>query len=346
MNYEILIKSGILSDFANKIKANMCCEQIKTFAIVTDKNVSALYEKTVAESLINAGFNVISYAIAPGEKSKSGAQFLTLQNWLAENQVTRSDALIALGGGVVGDLTGFTAATYLRGVKFIQVPTTLLAMVDSSVGGKTAIDIPAGKNLVGAFYQPSVVICDPTVLSTLTPEIFSDGCAEVIKHGMICSEKLLNILKVSPIHENLEEIIAENVKIKWDIVQKDEFDTGERQLLNFGHTIGHAIEKLSKYEISHGKSVAIGMAMITRSSVKMGLCPPECLEVLESLLEKCGLPNRIDFSPEEIFNAALSDKKRMGDTLTEVIPTKIGLCELKKMPINELLERVKKGGFA
>jgi 3-dehydroquinate synthase len=336
--YEIQIENGILEKAGETLikQPNLRKIPIKTYAIVTDENVAALYEKTLANSLINAGFSVISFTIPPGEKSKSAAQYFALQNWLAENQITRTDALIALGGGVVGDLTGFTAATYLRGVPYVQAPTTLLAMVDSSVGGKTGIDIPAGKNLVGAFKQPAAVICDPETLKTLSPKIYSDGAAEAIKHGMIRSEKLLQTLECT--QENISEIIEANVKIKRDIVQKDELDTGERQLLNFGHTIGHAIEKLSDFEVAHGSAVAIGMAIITRAAVKKGACPPDCLSTLEKLLQKFNLPSQTNFTPEAIFKAALTDKKRAGDTITEVIPTAPGNCELKKIPMNELME--------
>jgi 3-dehydroquinate synthase len=281
--------------------------------------------------------------VPAGEKSKSAEQFFALHNWLAENEVTRSDALIALGGGVVGDLTGFVAATYLRGVPFIQIPTTLLAMVDSSVGGKTGIDIPSGKNLVGAFHQPSIVLCDTETLKTLSPEVFHDGCAEAVKHGMIRSEKLLNMLGEKDIHMNLEKIIAENIIIKRDIVQRDEFDTGERQLLNFGHTIGHAVEKLSKYEISHGTAVAMGMSIITNAAVKKKICPHECLTVLKKMLNTFNLSNQFYFSSENIYQACLTDKKRMGDTITEVIPTALGVCELRKMPVAELIEWIEMG---
>jgi 3-dehydroquinate synthase len=337
-SYEILIENGIIKKTGGLIKTLACLKRVQTFAIVSDENVSALYGDVVANSLVAAGFNVISFAVPAGEKSKSATQYFALQNWLAENKITRTDALIALGGGVVGDLTGFTAATYLRGLPFVQIPTSLLAMVDSSVGGKTGIDIPAGKNLVGAFKQPAVVLCDPLTLKTLKPEIFNDGMAEVIKHGMIRSENLLHTLSEKNVHEILPEIIEANVKIKRDVVQKDEFDTGERQLLNFGHTIAHAIEKLSNFDVSHGSAVAIGMSMITRAAVKKGVCPQECLSVLGKLLQKFSLPREINFTPEEIFNASLSDKKRAGDTITEVIPVALGNCELKKIPISELFD--------
>jgi len=247
---------------------------------------------------------------------------------------------------VVGDLAGFVAATYLRGVPFVQIPTTLLAMVDSSVGGKTAVDIPAGKNLVGAFHQPAMVICDPAVLATLPAENFADGMAEIIKHGMIRSKKLLQMINCDSYQ--MPEIIAANVEIKRDIVQRDEFDTGERQLLNFGHAIGHALEKLSRFEISHGKAVAIGMEIITRAAVKKGECPTECLEILQKLLQKYNLPTRasadLNFTPQEIFDATLTDKKRMGDVITEIIPHALGVCELREMPIDELFDWIHIGG--
>jgi len=342
--YGIHIENGILAK-TGEILASVL-PHAKTFAIVSDKNVAPLYEQAVADAIADtfsntisgSGINaaVISYTIPPGEKSKSAAQFFQLANWLAESQVTRTDAIIALGGGVVGDLAGFVAATYLRGIPFVQIPTTLLAMVDSSVGGKTAVDIPAGKNLVGAFFQPTAVICDPYALKTLPAEIFADGMAEVIKHGMIRSSNLLGELQ-SP-NVNLAELIAANVKIKRDIVQLDEFDTGERQLLNFGHTIGHAIENLSGFEVSHGRAVAIGMHMVTRAAVKKGVCPPECLTILEELLAKFELPRETNFPAEKIFTAALTDKKRTADTITEVIPVAPGVCELKKIPVGELME--------
>jgi len=343
-SYEIRIKSGILEKIGEMLKPLF--PKVKTFAIITDENVAAIYERRVADSLIKSGYEAISCAVPPGEKSKGMAQYFTLQRWLAKNQITRSDAIIALGGGVVGDLAGFTAATYLRGIPFVQAPTTVLSMVDSSVGGKTGIDIPEGKNLVGAFYQPSIVFCDPDTLLTLTPEVFADGCAEIVKHAMICgaAEGENNLLQMllfpggNAIHEQLPLIIEENIKIKRDIVQKDEFDKNERQLLNFGHTIGHAIERLSNFEISHGNAVAIGMSIITRAAVRKKFCPPECQTIIEKLLEAFNLPTQTNYEPQDIFNVALTDKKRMGDTITEVIPIKKGECILQKMPVNDLLD--------
>jgi len=356
-DYDIFIRNGLLRDIGKFAEDFPRFEKVKTFAIVTDSNVAPLYESVVAEGLSSAGFSVISYTIPAGEGSKCFSQYAGLCRWLAENQITRSDALVALGGGVVGDLTGFTAATYLRGVQFLQVPTTLLAMVDSSVGGKTGIDIPEGKNLVGAFCQPSVVLCDPLTLASLPDEELSDGAAEAIKHGMIRSGGLIASLEENKFVEKCDDfiscenefkediawIIAENVEIKRDIVEMDEFDTGERQLLNFGHTIGHAVERLSDFAISHGCGVAIGMAIMTRAAVKRGVCPQDCAEILENLLAKYNLPAHCEFSAQEIFHAALTDKKRTGDTITEVIPRDVGRCVLEKMPVSELLEWIEAG---
>lgn len=340
LDYTVYIENGSLPHIGERLRTVDALKSVQTFAIVTDENVGALYEATVTNSLTQAGYKVFVITLPAGEQSKNIENYFAIQNWLAANKITRSDALIALGGGVVGDLTGFAAATYLRGVPFVQVPTSLLAMVDSSVGGKTGIDITSGKNLVGAFHQPSAVICDPDVLNTLKPEFFADGCAENIKHGMIKSTELLTLLQTKPIKENLPEIIKQNIQIKRDVVQADEFDKGERQLLNFGHTIGHAIEAKAQYTIPHGNAVAMGMSLITRNAVAKGLCPPDCLDVLEQLLQKCGLPNADDitFTPQEIFTAALTDKKRMGDTITEVIPQALGKCVLIKIPVSELQE--------
>jgi len=343
-SYDILIENGIMSRIGGVLRQRESLfSNVKTFAVIADDRVAEIYQPRVTASLVAAGFETIVVTVPPGEKSKSIDNYFALQNWLAENKITRSDAIIALGGGVVGDLAGFTAATYLRGVPFIQIPTTLLAMVDSSIGGKTGIDIPAGKNLVGAFHQPAMVLCDPMAISSLLPEYFSDGSAEAVKHGMIRSADLLKLLQDTPIRESLHEIIEANIQIKCDIVQKDPFDTGERQLLNFGHTISHAIEKLSRFEIPHGNAVAVGMSIITRAAVRKNFCPPECQSILESLLKKFVLPIQTGFSPKDLYEAALTDKKRMGDTLTEVIPRAIGHCELHKMPVTDLLDWIQTG---
>ena len=244
--------------------------------------------------------------------------------------------------GEVGDLAGFAASVYLRGIRFIQVPTTLLAAVDSSVGGKTAVDLVAGKNLMGAFHQPSLVICDIKTLDTLPHETFADGCAEVIKYGVINNRAFFDELK-SGIKGNIENVIAKCVEQKADIVQQDEFDKGCRQLLNLGHTVGHAIEARSNFEISHGSAVAIGMVVITKISVALGLCTQTELEELIAVLKSNSLPTDCPYSSNELAEIATIDKKRNGDTISFVIPDSIGQCKLMKVSVDELTSFISKG---
>ncbi len=332
--YDVVIGSGVLEELGARAAQLLPGRSV---CIVSDDTVAALYERQARQSLEAAGFRVVSYVFPHGEKSKSGESFLALLGFLAQSRLTRADALVALGGGVTGDLTGFAAACYLRGISYIQVPTTLLAMVDSSVGGKTAIDLPEGKNLCGAFWQPSLVLCDTDALQTLPQETFRDGCAEVIKYGVLGSRPLFDRLKGSP---DWTEVVCTCVSMKRDIVQDDEFDTGRRQLLNLGHTLGHAIEKNSAFTLSHGQCVAIGMAMIARAAEKKGLCSPETCSELLTLLRQYDLPTETTQSAPDILAAALSDKKRQGQTLTLVVPRAIGQCELKKIPVETLNEWV------
>ena len=266
--YEVRIGSGLLRG-AGEVVRQVCGGE--AVMLVCGDIVNGLYADGVQGSLEAAGFRVCRFVYPHGERSKTAQTYFSLLNALAENGLTRSDCIVALGGGVTGDLAGFAAATYQRGVHYVQIPTTLLAAVDSSVGGKTAIDLPAGKNLAGAFYQPSLVLCDYDTLNTLPEDVFTDGCAEVIKYGVIWSEGLFERLK-APIRPQLEMVIARCVEIKRDVVQQDEFDTGVRGLLNFGHTIGHAVEKCSDFAVSHGRAVAIGMALITKAAYLAGIC--------------------------------------------------------------------------
>ena len=329
-SYEVQIGHGLLPTLGEKA-AKLC--KGRTACIVSDDTVAALYEKKTRESLENAGFTVFTYVFPHGEQSKCGTVFLSLLSFLAANHLTRSDLLVALGGGVTGDLTGFTAACYLRGIACIQVPTSLLAMVDSSVGGKTAIDLPEGKNLCGAFYQPSLVLCDIDTLETLPREIFLDGCAEVIKYGILGSKKLFEQLKGS---YDLEEVVTQCVEMKRSVVEDDEFDTGRRQLLNLGHTLGHAIEAGADFQLSHGKCVAIGMVMMAKAAVKHGFCSQETQKEITDLIQAFHLPTKTDQSAEGIYKTALGDKKRQGGSLTLVVPTEIGNCALHKIPVEEL----------
>lgn len=328
--YDICIERGLLQTAGPQIAAvHAPC----TCMLVSDETVWALYGETVKESLSSAGFAVHTFIIKPGESSKSTQSLVLLWETLAENKITRSDLLIALGGGVVGDLTGFAAATFLRGMEYVQIPTTLLAMVDSSVGGKTAVDLAHGKNLAGAFCQPSLVLCDPDALNTLTPDIFADGMAEVIKYGFINHPALLQKLTED---YDIADIIALCVEDKRDIVEADERDNGCRQLLNLGHTLAHGIELHSGYTISHGSAVAIGMVLITKAAIHAGLCDKDTLATLLGLLAKFNLPTQTQFTCEQLCEAALEDKKRKGGSITLVIPTKTGTSELKKYPVDDL----------
>ena len=340
-SYDVLIGKGLLAELGMQVRARLPMTQ--TVAVVTDDTVAALYLPLVLDTLAETGLKTCFYAVSPGEASKNGMQYLSLLNWLAKERITRTDCIIALGGGVVGDLAGFAAATYQRGTPYIQVPTTLLAMVDSSVGGKTAIDLPAGKNLAGAFYQPSLVIADVNTLDTLPEPTFCEGMGEVIKYGMLGSARLLYQLLNDDLTGDLADLIAACVIIKRDIVERDEFDTDSRQLLNLGHTLGHAIEQLESYAIPHGHAVAIGMALDTRAAVKKGLCPPECLHLLERLLERHKLPSHTNHGARALFEAALADKKRKGQKITIVSPRALGRSELITIPVSDLLDWIEMG---
>ena len=337
--YDVVIADKLLDRAGEYIKSAVGGSLA---VVVTDDIVGAFYLKRLAASLTDVGYKTAVFAIPNGEASKNTHNYIRLMNFLAECGVSRSDIVVALGGGVVGDLAGFAAATYMRGVPYVQIPTTLLAAVDSSVGGKTAVDLDAGKNLIGAIYQPGLVLCDYSLLKTLPKHVFADGCAEVIKHGMIADVELFNMLSGGATSD-IEEIIARCVTIKRDVVCEDEFETGVRKLLNFGHTVGHAVEVLSGYTISHGHAVAIGMAIETRIAVIEGWCVAECYDKLVELLKAFDLPLTSPYGAAEIAAAALSDKKRMGDTITLIIPERIGKCVLKDVAVTELERMIARG---
>ena len=330
--YDVIVGREVLNE-AGAVIAEAAGGQVA--AIVTDGNVAMLYAEKLNISLVNNGYRVVQYLIPHGESNKNANTFLSLLDFFAEQRLSRNDVVVALGGGVVGDIAGFAAACYMRGVRFVQVPTTLLAMVDSSVGGKTAINLDRGKNLAGAFYQPDAVICDVSLLSTLSDAVFRDGCAEVIKYGIIADADLFESLKC-PLDTQLEDIIARCITIKRDIVVEDEFDNGVRKLLNFGHTVGHAIELLSEYRTTHGNAVAAGMAIVTRAAARMGICEPHTLYDLLHMLHEYELPVNTTYKANTLANACLSDKKRDGGHFHMAVPEKIGKCIIKKISINEL----------
>lgn len=306
-------------------------------AVVTDSVVGPLYLETVTESLKTAGYAVSAYEFPAGEESKNVSTLSDILEFLAKERLTRSDCLIALGGGVAGDMAGFAAAVYLRGVRYVQMPTTLLSAVDSSVGGKTAIDLKAGKNLAGAFLQPSAVLCDTNCLGTLPPEVFADGAAEAVKTGVLCDESLFALFEDGTLKADPAEVIARCVEYKAGVVERDEKEQGERKLLNLGHTVGHAIEKCSGFTIPHGHAVAAGLAVMARAAERLRWTNGPIAERVGRCLEAQGLPVSTEFSPEALAEAALADKKRAGDSITIVVPKEIGTCELLKIPVSELL---------
>ena len=332
--YDIRIGSGLLATLGEAAKQLGKAEKV---CIVSDSTVWNLYGEAVQKNLETFDFLVSSYVFPAGEAQKNGSTLLKLLSCLANHQLTRSDLIVALGGGVVGDLAGFAAATYLRGIRFIQVPTTLLAAVDSSVGGKTAIDLPEGKNLVGAFWQPSLVICDTDTLNTLPEDIFRDGCAEVIKYGILYDPDLFAELEHSGMGFDRESVIARCVELKRNVVMEDEFDTGARMKLNLGHTIGHGVEAKSQFTISHGKAVSIGIAIVTRAA----LCQDR--QRILSLLQQFSLPIHTDYTAEDLYIHALSDKKRSGNTVNLIIPHRIGNCAITPMNVNQIKSFIEAG---
>ncbi len=335
--YDVLIGENLLECTGELVaKVKKPCKA----AIISDDKVFPLYGEAVKNSLEKNGYSVCSFAFENGEQSKNLETYGKILEFLAENKVTRTDIIIALGGGVVGDIAGFSAATYLRGIDFVQIPTTLLAAVDSSVGGKTAIDLQHGKNLAGAFHQPSLVICDTKTFDTLDKRQVSCGYAEIIKYGMICDKELFEMLeKASPDYVTLAQRC---IGIKRDIVQSDEFDRGERKLLNFGHTLGHAVEKHSRFALTHGEAVAVGMMMISRIAESTSVAEENISARLKNVLEKYGLPTSYDIDADTLFDIAAGDKKVEGSTITPVIPVKIGKCVLENMPISDFRKLIDK----
>ncbi len=337
--YNVYIGTGLLPRLAEFLPGDI---KIGKAVLVSDDNVAPLYAEVVTKALKSAGFSVHTFIIPHGETSKCQAQLFKLLEFMAEHHVNRADCMFALGGGVVGDLTGFAASIYLRGVPFVQLPTTVLAACDSSVGGKTAIDLPAGKNLVGSFYQPRAVICDYSTFDTLPKAIFSDGMAEVIKYGMLTDRALLDTLN-GDISVCLEQVLARCVQIKADIVEQDTFDTTVRQLLNFGHTVGHAIEAASEYTLPHGSAVAIGMAIISRGCAALGMCHKDVPDTLLKLLNKYALPHRCNYTAEALYKITLHDKKSTADGVQLIVPTVLGKCVIAPTASADVLRIIKAG---
>lgn len=342
-SYDVVIGPGPVTTLGERLKT--LCPKCRRVILAADSTVYALHGARVLAILEEAGLEARAFVIPAGEESKTAETLLELLNAATDFSITRSDAFLALGGGMTGDLTGFAAAVYMRGVPYIQLPTTLLAAVDSSVGGKTAVDLPAGKNLMGAFWQPALVLCDTEIQSTLPDKVFGDGCAEVIKTAILFDRELFDLLARDGRAFDREQVIARCVTHKRNIVAEDEFDTGRRGLLNLGHTLGHAIESCSSFSLSHGQAVAIGTATVARAAAKAGICTGDTAERICTLLKKFGLPTETDIPLSRLMEPMLSDKKRSGSTVSVIVPEAIGRCTIRPMD-RETLEKFMESGLA
>ncbi len=331
--YDVTIGRGIID----------CCGQLlsglldtRRVVVVTDSNVQPLYLERVVRSLEADGFTVTSYAFEAGELSKNIATLGGILEFFAQSGLTRKDCAIALGGGVVGDITGFAAGCYMRGIDYIQMPTTMLAAIDSSVGGKTAIDLETGKNLAGLFIQPKAVLCDVDCMSTLSPEIYSDGLAEAVKTGILSDPELFAMFERGEAADNPEIVIDRCVRYKAGVVEQDEKETGLRKMLNLGHTPAHAIEKLSDYHIPHGRAVAMGLGIMARASAKRGSCSAGCAARISRALAGCGLPDNTDYAPDDMAAVAASDKKRTAGGVSMVLIRDIGNCVFEEISLEHI----------
>ncbi len=337
--YPITIKRGLIEDIGQNLKK---IYKNKKIAIITDSNVDSLHGKKIEESLEDEDYIIRKIIIEPGEKSKSFDTLQIIYEELLDFNITRGDLIITFGGGVVGDLGGFAAATLLRGIPFVQIPTSLLAQIDSSVGGKVAVNLPRGKNLIGSFYQPEAVFIDPELLRTLEERYFYDGMAEVIKYSLIRDKelfkKLLEYRAYEELFQNIEEIIYRCCQIKKEVVEKDEMDTGERMILNYGHTIGHAIERYFKYEkYTHGEAVAMGMYNITKKSEELGITGQGTTDMIKDILIKYKLPYAMPpMDMQEVIKIIGSDKKNIGCNISIILLKNIGNGFIKKIDSNSV----------
>ena len=338
--YDVQIGAGLLPRCGQILSGVLAPCKV---AVVADSTVAPLYLDTVKGSFAQAGFDVCSYVFPAGEAHKNLSTLSDILEFLAESHMTRTDCVAALGGGVTGDMAGFAAAVYLRGIRYVQLPTTVLSAVDSSVGGKTAIDLQHGKNLAGVFLQPAAVLCDTDCLKTLPAHVFADGAAEAIKTGVLSDETLFSLFEDGTLRSVPEEVIARCIAYKAGVVERDEKEQGERKCLNLGHTIGHAIEKCSNFAIPHGHAVAAGLAIMARAAERLGWAEGGTAARICACLQKNDLPISTDFPAEDLARAAASDKKRAGSDITVVVPAAIGRCQLRKIPVSELLPLIQAG---
>lgn len=336
--YQIKIERGLAQRAGAEIRQVPALRKAKKAAVVTDSNLEG-QARGVAASLKAAGYGDVMVHVFPaGEESKNLSSVGAMLEAFAQFGLTRTDFVVAFGGGVTGDMAGFAAASYLRGVPFVQIPTSLLAQVDSSVGGKTGVDLPQGKNLAGAFWQPSLVLIDPDTLDTLPARYFADGMGEVIKYGCIRSRALFDSLKDGNARERIEDIIFQCVDIKRQVVENDERDKGERMILNFGHTLGHSLEKAHHFQgLSHGEAVGVGMVRITQASEAAGFTQKGTADELCSVLRSYGLPVSDSVSDQAAAQGAVNDKKSLNGSLNLILLKSIGQCAVVPIGQRDLL---------
>ena len=333
-NYDIEIGRNLLQSIGTNIAA---LKKACNVCIISDDIVYPLYGEIVLKSLKDASFNVCVFTFNHGEKSKNLNTFMEIQEYLASQNFKRGDLIVALGGGVVGDLAGFVASTYMRGIDFVQVPTTLLAMIDSSVGGKTAVDLPNGKNLVGSFYQPIKVIIDLKTLDTLPCTEYKNGMGEGIKYAMLMDGELESLVTNGvTCSTNVDKFVELCIRYKKYIVEEDEKESNLRRLLNLGHTFAHAIEKLSNYTIPHGIAVAQGLKIISDISLKQGKMAKIAYDKIVTLLDRYDMHIDEEYSMDDMLEVIKLDKKAEGDSVNAVVPYAFGDCRIEKLKIEDL----------
>ena len=338
--YDVLIGGGLLGSgerLFGRVEG-----AVKALAVFDD-NVYRLHGERIMTEIRSEGIQAEAFVFPHGEQSKNLQTYGRILETACSLGLDRNDIMIAAGGGITGDLTGFAAATYKRGIRFIQLPTSLLAAVDSSVGGKTGVNLSSGKNQAGCFHQPSLVICDTELMKTLPEREYFCGCAEIIKYAMIGSADLFEQIRTTPVKEQYGQIVSTCVEMKKRYVEEDEFDRGPRMMLNFGHTLGHAVELCSGYTVLHGEAVASGMAAVTRAACRLGICRAGVSEQLDSLLAGYSLPHRIDYPAENLFKAAAGDKKNTGGRTNLIVPETVGTCRIINMPADELKKWIREG---
>lgn len=336
--YDIIIGKNILSSLGKEVK-NVIKSGVKLL-IVTDSNVEKLYLDKVYSILRDEGYDIYNFVIPAGEEYKNFDTYKSIMVYAAKNDFCRDDCFVSLGGGVVGDMTGFCASSYMRGINFVQIPTTLLSGIDASIGGKTGFDLDEGKNLIGAFYQPSLVFFDVDMLNTLPRKEYVNGLGEGIKYAVLCGDRIEEIVREGSVLDNLEEFCYLCGKYKVEIVEKDEREGGVRALLNLGHTVGHAIEKLSKFNISHGVAVAMGIKVMNKASYKNGTINKDTYFKIEEMLSKLSVDLDSPFTSLEIKNASKNDKKARNDGINIVEILGIGDCRIRKMTLDEFGEYI------